>query len=77
MGVISKSLDSVLANLVKVCISGKKIYGYLSIGELSKQIVISVDMVRSREDVSEQGIDILWLSFSFGVIRINADFTEK
>ena len=75
MSVISSSVNKVLANLLKSAVAGKQCMGEFTLFDNIKgKTILTVDVVESREERSEQGVDILWISFDWGVIRVNAQF---
>ena len=75
MSVISSSVNKVLANLLKSTVDGKQCMGEFTLFDNIKgKAILTVDVVESREERSEQGVDILWISFDWGVIRVNIQF---
>jgi len=70
MSVVSKVFDSIGNEIIKCLLDGKKFEGNINIGDYKGKLIITVDIVKSREEKSKSGIDI-WVSFDWGIVRIN------
>jgi len=74
MSVISKVFDNIGIEILKSILNGNKYEGNIKIGDYEGKIIIKSDIVKSRDEKSQSGIDI-FIAFDFAIFRVNINIS--